>query len=36
MKKDQLEDPSVPLVLQPLGSNGDLTIFLTNNYLTSI
>ena len=36
MKKDQLEDPSVPLALQPLGSNGDLTIFLINNYLTSI
>ena len=36
MKKDQLEDPSVPLALQPLGSNGDLTFFLINNYLTSI
>ena len=36
MEKGELQDVTVPLAVQPLDSNSDLTMFLMNNFLTSI
>ena len=36
MEKGELQDVTVPLAVQPLDSNSDLTMFLMNNFLSSI
>ena len=36
MEKDQLQDVTVPIAVQPLDSNRDLTMFPLNNFLISI
>ena len=33
MKKDQLQDVTVPVAVQPLDFNRDLTMILLNNFL---